>query len=285
VRIWDAATGKPIGQPLTGHLSAVFGVAYSPDGKRMVSGSNDTTVRIWDVETGQAIGQPLTGHALLVCGVAFSPDGRRIVTGGYDGTVRMWDADTGEPIGAPLTGHTSAVEGVAFTPDGKRVASGSEDMTLRVWEPGNVAPMTGHTTAVDSVAFSPDGKRIVSGSFDNTLLLWDAVTGKPIGQPLTGRVRPDKGVLPAVLTAKQEGWPAVVVPIENLAEARHACASLAISAGVNVLALQRMLGHTSAKVTLDTYSDLFDTDLDAVAQSLHARYSPENVGKLWARSE
>jgi len=102
---------------------------------------------------------------------------------------------------------------------------------------------------------------------------------------LDGRVRPVKGVLPAVLTAKQEGWPAVVVPIENLAEARHACASLAISAGVNVLALQRMLGHTSAKVTLDTYSDLFDTDLDAVAQSLHARYSPENVGKLWARSE
>lgn len=60
---------------------------------------------------------------------------------------------------------------------------------------------------------------------------------------------------------------------------RHTCASLAISAGVNVLALQRMLGHTSAKVTLDTYSDLFDDDLDAVAASLHLRYSPESVSK------
>ena len=56
---------------------------------------------------------------------------------------------------------------------------------------------------------------------------------------------------------------------------RHTCASLSVSAGVNVLALQRMLGHTSAKVTLDTYADLFDDDLDAVAVTLHGRYGPE----------
>ena len=64
---------------------------------------------------------------------------------------------------------------------------------------------------------------------------------------------------------------------------RHTCASLAVSAGVNVLALQRMLGHTSAKVTLDTYADLFDDDLDAVAVTLHSRYSRGNVGKMWAQ--
>jgi integrase len=63
---------------------------------------------------------------------------------------------------------------------------------------------------------------------------------------------------------------------------RHTCASLAVSAGVNVLALQRMLGHTSAKVTLDTYADLFDADLDAVAATLHASYSHQSVGKVWA---
>lgn len=61
---------------------------------------------------------------------------------------------------------------------------------------------------------------------------------------------------------------------------RHTAASLAISAGVNVLALARMLGHTSAKVTLDTYADLFDSDLDAVALTLHARYSPPDVPKV-----
>jgi hypothetical protein len=65
---------------------------------------------------------------------------------------------------------------------------------------------------------------------------------------------------------------------------RHTCASLAVSAGVNVLALQRMLGHTSAKMTLDTYSDLFDDDLDAVAVTLHTRYSRRSVGNSWARA-
>jgi integrase len=59
-------------------------------------------------------------------------------------------------------------------------------------------------------------------------------------------------------------------------ELRHTCASLSVSAGVNILALQRMLGHKSAAMTLDTYSDLFDDDLDAVAEKLHARYAPEN---------
>lgn len=61
---------------------------------------------------------------------------------------------------------------------------------------------------------------------------------------------------------------------------RHTCASLAVAAGVNVLALQRMLGHTSAKMTLDTYADLFDDDLDAVDVTLHARYSLESVPKM-----
>jgi Phage integrase family len=65
---------------------------------------------------------------------------------------------------------------------------------------------------------------------------------------------------------------------------RHTCARLAVSAGVNVLALQRMLGHKSAKATLDTYSDLFDDDLDAVAVTLHSRYSRSSVGKVWARA-
>jgi len=64
---------------------------------------------------------------------------------------------------------------------------------------------------------------------------------------------------------------------------RHTCASLAVSAGVNVLALQRMLGHKSAKITLDTYADLFDDDLDAVGITLNSRYSRESVAKMWPR--
>ena len=141
----------PGGQPLMG---------FSPDGNRIVSGSNDKTLRVWDTGTGQPIGQPLTGHTGAVLAVAFSRDGNRIVSGGLDKTVRMWDADTGQPIGAPLTGHTGSVFSVALSPDGRRIVSGG-DNTVRIWDADTGhpvgAPLTGHTGRVFSVAFSPDG--------------------------------------------------------------------------------------------------------------------------------
>ncbi len=83
-----------------------------------------------------------------------------------------------------------------------------------------------------------------------------------------------------------DGWFAAAVrraKVQQITphDLRHTCASLAVSAGVNVLSLQRMLGHKSAKVTLDTYSDLFDADLDAVAITLHTSYSRQSVAKVW----
>ncbi|ABW25762.1 WD-repeat protein [Acaryochloris marina MBIC11017] len=91
VRIWDAKTGQPIGEPLQGHQNTVWSVSYSPDGRRIVSGSSDNTVRIWDAKTGQAIGEPLQGHQNDVYSVSFSPDGTRIVSGSRDKTVRIWE--------------------------------------------------------------------------------------------------------------------------------------------------------------------------------------------------
>ncbi|MBE9030531.1 WD40 repeat domain-containing protein, partial [filamentous cyanobacterium LEGE 11480] len=114
----------------------VWSVAFSPDGKRIVSGSRDATLRLWDAQTGQPIGQPLKGHSNPVLSVAFSPDGKRIVSGSWDKTLRLWDAQTGQPIGQPLKGHSNSVWSVAFSPDGKRIVSGSSDKTLRIW-PGD----------------------------------------------------------------------------------------------------------------------------------------------------
>ena len=83
--------------------------AFSPDGKRIVTASEDKTARIWDAATGKPIGEPLKGHEDAVCSAAFSPDGKRIVTASRDKTARLWDAATGKPIGEPLKGHDDAV--------------------------------------------------------------------------------------------------------------------------------------------------------------------------------
>ncbi|KAJ7238833.1 WD40-repeat-containing domain protein [Mycena haematopus] len=168
--------------------SGFSSVVFSPDGKRIVSGSYDKTVRIWDAETGAKLRDLLGGHTDLVTSVAFSPDSKRIVFGSSDKTVRIWDAETGAELRNPLEGHTDVVTSVAFSPDGKRIVSGSDDKTVRIWDAETGAelrdPLGGHTDLVTSVAFSPDGKRIVSGSYDKTVRIWDAETGAKLRDPL-----------------------------------------------------------------------------------------------------
>ena len=90
MRVWDAATGQEV-LTLQGHTDRVCSVAFSPDGRRIVSGSDDKTVKVWDAVTGQEI-LTLQGHTGGVHRVAFSPDGRRIVSGGLDGTAKVWDS-------------------------------------------------------------------------------------------------------------------------------------------------------------------------------------------------
>ncbi|KAJ3725084.1 quinon protein alcohol dehydrogenase-like superfamily, partial [Lentinula guzmanii] len=179
---------------LRGHTSHIAEVAFSPDGRRIVSGSYDSSTRIWNADTGEAIGDPLQGHSHFVTSVAFSPDGKRVVSGSADQSVRIWNADTGEAIGDPLQGHINSVTSVALSPDGKRVVSGSADKSIRIWnaDTGEAIgdPLQGHSNSVTSVAFSPDGKRVVSGSADQSVRIWNADTGEAIGNPLQGHSNP-----------------------------------------------------------------------------------------------
>ncbi|THH05167.1 hypothetical protein EW146_g9973, partial [Bondarzewia mesenterica] len=169
---------------------SVNSVVFSPDGKRIVSGSRDQSIRVWDAETGEAASEPFKGHTSVVSSVAFSPDGKCIVSGSYDKTIRVWDVETGETASKPFQGHTGMVTTVTFSPDGKRIVSGSKDNTIRVWdaEMGEAAsePFEGHIGEVASVAYSQDGKRIISGSSDETIRMWNAETGKATSKPFRG---------------------------------------------------------------------------------------------------
>jgi WD40 repeat protein len=89
VKIWDMSTGRVL--DLRGHTVAVFDLASSPDGRRLATGSLDTTVKLWDTTTGEEV-LTLRGHTSGVLSVAFSPDGRRLASGSIDRTVRVWDA-------------------------------------------------------------------------------------------------------------------------------------------------------------------------------------------------
>jgi WD40 repeat protein/serine/threonine protein kinase len=168
------------------HDAYVVAVAFSPDGKALVTASSDNTARLWSVATGQPLSPPLI-HQGGVVAVAFSPDGKTLATA--SSTARLWSAATGQPLGPPLQ-HQGGVAAVAFSPDGKTLATASRDQTARLWSAATgqpVGPVLQHQHLVTAVAFSPDGKTIATASADNTARLWSANTGRPLGGPLHHR--------------------------------------------------------------------------------------------------
>ncbi len=172
---------SPCIMTLAGHSKWVNFCAYSPDGSRIVSASEDNTLKVWDAETGAEVAT-LAGHSEQVASCAFSPDGSRIVSVSEDNTLKVWDVVTGAKI-TTLAGHSQSVESCDYSPSGSRIVSASVDNILKVWDAGTGAKITtlaGHSGSVTSCAYSPDGSRIVSASEDNTLKVWDAETGAEI---------------------------------------------------------------------------------------------------------
>lgn len=212
VRLWDAGTRKPLGEPLAGHTEMVNGLAFSRDGTTLVTASTDQTLRLWDVAGRRPIGEPLTGHKGVVTGVVVSPDGRLVVSAGADGTLRIWDAATRVAVGEPLTGHDGPITAVAISQDGAMLASSGNDKTVRLWDLAARAPiggpLTGHTSVTYGVAFSPDGRVLASTSGDKTVRLWDVTAGTAIGGPLTGHTNVTYGVMfsPDGRTVATSGW-------------------------------------------------------------------------------
>ncbi|NTU41812.1 MAG: NACHT domain-containing protein [Nitrospirales bacterium] len=188
----DTLTAFGIGLPNTslfsllpsvqlGHSSSVTSVAFSPDGKILVTGSWDKTARLWDVASGREI-KTIQAHSGSVTSVTFSPDGKTLVTGSWDKTARLWDVESGREI-KTFQAHSDSISSVAVSPDGKTLVTGGWDKTARLWdvESGReIMTLQAHSEVVTSVAFSPDGKIFATGSRDKTARLWDVESGREI---------------------------------------------------------------------------------------------------------
>jgi eukaryotic-like serine/threonine-protein kinase len=166
---------------LVEHEGPLRAAEFSPDGKTILTASDDGTARVWDALTGSPWTDPLPHAGPVLC-AHFSLSGARVVTASKDQTARVWDAKTGYPLTAPLK-HSAVVHSAQFSPEGERVVTASADQTAVVWHVKTGAPLIlplKHRDAVVSACFDPKGMRIVTASSDGSARVWDAQTGEPL---------------------------------------------------------------------------------------------------------
>jgi serine/threonine protein kinase len=167
--------------------SAVHRVAWSPNGRQIVSVSLGNTVPVWDATIGRTITTCSLPSSTWATAVAWSPDGRRLVIGSGNGPVEVWAVAPGQRL-LSYAGHSGFVRAIEWSPNGRLIASSSDDKTAQVWEVEtgkSVLLYRGHSHMVGALAWSPDGRRIASAGeektaqgWDGVIHVWDAQTGE-----------------------------------------------------------------------------------------------------------
>ncbi|HKY95796.1 MAG TPA: hypothetical protein VJL84_10850, partial [Kiloniellales bacterium] len=161
------------------HYESIRSIAMSPDGKSMLTASEDRTARVWDLYEGveRLI---LKGHTATVVAVAFSPDMRLLATGSEDGTARIWDAISGQEL-FKLEGAEGTVWEVMFSPDSTKLLTYAQDNIERIFDTATGVELiryAQHTGEIMHASFSPDGTKVASASLDGFADIWDAATGE-----------------------------------------------------------------------------------------------------------
>ncbi|MFC1761687.1 LamG-like jellyroll fold domain-containing protein, partial [Planctomycetota bacterium] len=184
IKIWDAATGKEIRTLEGRHGGFIVSLAFTPDGKRVISGSMDKLIKVWDAHSGEEL-MTLAGHETAIVSLDLSPDGKRIVSRDYGGTIKVWDADDGEEL---LTINTVLEKNeiaygrsVAISPDGKRIIADTNSQRVCEWDAVTGRELTTfsrHERSVRAIQYSPDGQRIAMGCDDGMLKIVDRETEK-----------------------------------------------------------------------------------------------------------
>jgi WD40 repeat protein len=161
-----------------GHSDSVWSVAVTPDGKQVISGSQDGTLKIWNLNTGKLV-RTITAHDGSINAISTTPDGLQVISGSDDKTLKIWNLNTGN-LEHTIPAHNRSVNAVSITPDGL-VISGSDDKTLKVWnlKTGKVLhTLVGHRATVTAV-IAVNNKWVVSGSsYNDTLRVWNLETGR-----------------------------------------------------------------------------------------------------------
>jgi WD40 repeat protein len=211
-RIFDSKTGRQL-RVLAGDWRTLHSASWGPDGRRVCTVHEGSTIRVWDVATGKEVRQFIAPPAVNpLNSAAFSPDGRRLMawcderssragSGAHGNVVRVWDVESGKALFSLKRGN-----GAVWSPDGKRIVTSAyvhntstsgywlgvhgrvrddndHDRTARVWDAGTGAllfVLQGHTQSVHSAEFSKDGRRLVTASEDRTARVWDVASGKEL---------------------------------------------------------------------------------------------------------